>query len=82
MEDSFSNWSTLQRKGNYCIVIIGDIVFNNSDKSTLVDLLINISKKNDYEIDNILIDPIPEIRKVVKGNSRIKNENVCIFKRI
>jgi hypothetical protein len=79
MNKSFYTWSKYQKKGDLCIVIIGDIIFNKSENQKISDLLILISKKHNYSLSNILVDPIPEKRKVVKGNTRIKNENVCIF---
>jgi DNA modification methylase len=79
MKRSFQTWSKYQKLGDLCIVIIGDIMFNKNAK--LSDILIQIARDNKYTLSNLLIDPIPEAKKIVKGNTRIKHENVCVFKK-
>ncbi len=76
---SFHTWSSYQRKGDKCIIIIGDLLFDTKNNIKLTDIIKDTAQKVGYNCDEVLIDPIPEARKVIKGNTNIKTENVCVF---
>ncbi len=81
MEKCFNKWARIQSSGDKCIMVIGDIMVNhNHTKRSLSELLIELSKKH-YTLIESFSDPIPETKKVVKGNSRIKEEIILVFER-
>lgn len=81
MKKCFKKWSKLQNAGDKCIIVIGDIpITYNNKKLTLSNLLTDISEKY-YECIEKFIDPIPESKKVVKRNTRIKQEIIIVFER-
>ena len=60
-------------------MVIGDITVNyNHARRSLSEILIELSKKY-YTLVEAFSDPIPETKKVVKGNSRIKKEIILVF---
>lgn len=81
MQKCFKKWAKLQVSGDKCIVVIGDIsIFYNKKKVSLSEVLTDISKKY-YTCVETFYDPIPEARKVVKGNARIKQEIIVVLER-
>ena len=81
MKICFAKWADYQHPGDKCIIVIGDIsVTYNGNKTSLVDVLVDISKQY-YLCKDKYQDMIPESRKVVKGNSNIKREIIVIFER-
>ncbi|MBD5104179.1 MAG: hypothetical protein HDT47_04855 [Ruminococcaceae bacterium] len=81
MQKCFEKWAKLQETGDKCIIVIGDInIIYNSKKTSLFEILINLSK-NYYTCVETLCDPLPEAKKVVKGNARIKQEIIVVFER-
>lgn len=81
MINCFSGWSKLQYKGDRCVLIIGDMNIKYSGNNcSLSDVMIDIAKDY-YRIIETYQDPIPETRKVVKGNDRIKREIILVFER-
>lgn len=81
MQRCFKKWARLQETGDKCIIVIGDIkITHNKSKVSLSDILIDISRKY-YTCTEKFSDPIPEARKVVKGNNRIKQEIIIAFER-
>lgn len=79
MESSFKNWSRYQKKGDNCIIIVGDMLLNKNESMT--DCLVNIGKVNKYKLIEILKDPIPKEKKLLKTKTGVKSENICIFQR-
>ncbi len=81
MQTCFKKWAKLQEAGDKCVIVIGDIsITHNNKKVSLSEVLIDISKKY-YTCIETFRDPIPEGRKVVKGNARIKQEIIVVFER-
>lgn len=81
MQKCFKKWSSVQIKGDKCVVVIGDInVEFKNQKQSLSDVLIDLSKGY-YTCIEKYQDPIPEKRKVVKGDTNIKREIVIVFER-
>lgn len=81
MQQCFKKWFKLQETGDKCIIVIGDIEISyNNNKVSLSDALIDISK-NYYTCIKKFQDPIPETRKVVKGNTSIKREIIIVLER-
>ena len=81
MKKCFKKWAKLQESGDKCIIVIGDIsIIHNKKKVSLVELLTDISKKY-YTCIETFCDPIPEAKKVVKGNARIKQEIIVALER-
>lgn len=81
MKKCFKKWANLQEPGDKCIIVIGDIsILHNKKKVSLSELLTDISKKY-YTCVEKFYDPIPEAKKVVKGNTRIKQEIIVALER-
>lgn len=82
MRKCFRNWARCQKKGDKCILIVGDIRVVDGKKSMMMaDCLIDLSQKY-YTCNELFRDPIPERKKVVKGNSRIKQEIIIVLERV
>lgn len=79
MKLSFSNWSKYQETGDKCVIIIGDIIIDNKVGMNLSSFVIEIANTCGYELIEYYNDPIPESRKIMKGNSNIKSEDICVF---
>lgn len=79
---SFLTWSNYQFKGDKCILIIGDMIIEKEPLCTLKEFIIKVAEANNYILNVVFQDPIPEERKIVKGNNRIKSEHICIFEKI
>ena len=81
MKKCFKKWSLVQKEGDKCVIVIGDIVVPYKDKRvSLSEVLIDLSKKY-YSCAEKYQDPIPEKRKVVKGDTNIKQEIVIVLER-
>jgi hypothetical protein len=77
--DSFISWSQHQSKGDYCIIIIGDIPF---DSYISLPQFIKIqAEQNGYLLINIINDPIPLKKRFNKIHSQIISECILIFQR-
>ncbi len=81
MAQCFKSWAKIQRKGNYCILVVGDIIFDRSKKQSIPNLICDLAAKSDYDFVEIIDYPININRKVVKTESQIKTEKICIFQR-
>jgi hypothetical protein len=81
MQKCFQNWSSFQKKGDYCILIIGDIDFDKKTHTKLPDVICNEASSRGYSVNEVRDYPINICRKVEKKNSQIKNEKVCILRR-
>ena len=81
MRKCFKKWAKIQSAGDKCIVIIGDVITNyKGGKLSLSEIMIDLAKKY-YCVIETYSDPIPETKKVVKGNNSIKKEIVLVFER-
>ena len=81
MERCFKRWYKLQKTGDRCILVVGNIkVLYEGLKSTMPDILTNLASRY-YYLSEAYIDSIPEKRKVVKGASSIKQEVVLVLER-
>lgn len=81
MRKCFKKWAKLQETGDKCIIVIGDInIIYKSKKLSLSEMLIDVSK-NYYTCVETFRDPIPESKKVVKGNTNIRQEIIVVFER-
>jgi len=81
MKNSFALWKNYQIKNDKCIIIIGDIPINIlSSKILLQEIICDIAKPN-YHLVEAYEDPIPEEKKMVKGNETIKREIILVLER-
>jgi DNA modification methylase len=81
MKNCFERWSHMQKKDNYCILIIGDIEFDKETQKQLPDVLFEMAKSSDYNVIEIRDYPVNTDRKFEKKNSQIKNEKICVFRK-
>jgi hypothetical protein len=81
MERCFKKWAMFQKSGDYCILVIGDIIYDNKDALSLPGFMCDIAKKNGYLIHNIFDYPINMDRKIEKKKTQIQTEKICVFKR-
>jgi hypothetical protein len=81
MKQCFSNWSSIQKADSFCVVIVGDIVFDKTSKQSLPELVCKLACDSGYALYGLCDDPINANRKVVKGETKVKSEKICIFRR-
>jgi len=81
MKKCFNKWYNIQNKGNYCILVIGDIEYDKKLRIMLPDVICNEAAKEGYYIDEIRDYPISTDRKFDKKDSQIKMEKICILRR-
>jgi len=79
MKKCFNKWYNIQNKGNYCILVIGDIEYDKIFKIMLPDVTCNEAAKEGYYIDEIRDYPISTDRKFDKKDSQIKMKKICII---
>jgi hypothetical protein len=79
MASSFENWANHQTSGDKCVLIIGDIPY--SKEETLCEVITDIASTNNYNLIELYDDPIPERKKVIKGNTGVKSEKICVFEK-
>lgn len=81
MEECFSNWHKMQIKEGRCIMVIGNLETRyQGEKCYMPDVLAQIAAPY-YSLRDAYVDPIPEKRKVVKGETKVKQESVLVFER-
>jgi len=80
MKNCFKSWAGFQNKDNYCILVVGDIMFDTTKKQSIPDLIRTHAEYN-YKLINTFDYPINIERKVVKTSSQIKTEKICVFQR-
>jgi tRNA G10 N-methylase Trm11 len=81
MRKCFEKWNKLQIKEDKCIMIIGDIPIKySSEKMPLHEAIYDIAKSN-YRLIKAYKDPIPEAKKMVKGNEKIKREIILVLEK-
>lgn len=77
----FKAWAEIQQPGDRCIMLLGDIPVDFSGtRGSLHGLVTSISSFA-YTLVETYSDPIPEKRKIVKGNDSIKREVVMVLER-
>ena len=82
MTQCFKNWSNIQKRGNYCVLIVGDILYDKKTMQKIPDLICCLAEQNGYSIDCIRNYPINDDRKIEKKVTRIKAEKICILRRM
>jgi tRNA G10 N-methylase Trm11 len=81
MKKYFTKWNKLQIKNDKCIMIVGDIpIMYNSDKVPLHEAIYDLAKPH-YHLIRAYNDPIPEEKKMVKGNKKIKREIILVLEK-
>lgn len=81
LKRSLNIWAYNQKKGDKCILIIGEInIVIENKKLSLASFIINTANDS-YRLIDIFIDPIPESKKVVKGNNSISKECIIVLER-
>jgi hypothetical protein len=81
MEKCFKKWYNIQRKGNYCILVVGDIEFDKQNKEMLPYMICVKAEMEGYSTIEIRDYPISKDRKFEKKDSQIKTEKICILRR-
>jgi hypothetical protein len=79
MKNAMSMWFKYQKKGDYCIIIIGDLSIDK--KTTISEFVYKTAEDAGYKLKDILIDPIPDSKRMVKKESKIKTEEIIVLKR-
>jgi hypothetical protein len=81
MKKCFAKWNELQNKKDKCIMIVGDIpITYTSGKIPLHKAIYDIATPQ-YRLIKAYKDPIPEEKKMVKGNEKIKREIILILEK-
>jgi len=81
MQKSIYRWSNSQVAGDKCVIVIGDIQSTyNGEKVSMGNALIDLAVDK-YNFIEAFSDPIPESRKVVKGNTKINKESILVLER-
>lgn len=81
IENSIQKWASVQERGDYCIIVIGDLEIKYLKERMKIMKFIEMMGIPYYEIIEEFVDPIPEAKKMVKGNEKIKNENIIVMRR-
>jgi hypothetical protein len=81
MEKCFFNWSIMQSNGSYCIVVVGDILYDSSSNVSIPNMICNLAEKCSYKLIDTFSYPVNQNRKFVKTESKIETEIICIFRR-
>lgn len=81
MKECFKKWYRVQPQAGRCILVVGNLETKYDGKTTsMPEVLVDIAKPY-YNLLDAYIDPIPEKRKVVKGDTKVKQEVVLVFER-
>jgi hypothetical protein len=81
MDNCFKSWSEIQSKGNYCILVVGDILYDRSLKQSIPDMVSSLAALYDYRVVDVYNYPTDIKRKIVKTESKIATEKICVFQR-
>jgi len=81
MKKCFQKWYKIQRKGNYCVLVIGDIEFDKKLNKRLPDIICDEAEIEGYSRIEIRDYPISKDRKFEKKDSQIKTEKICILRK-
>jgi hypothetical protein len=81
MADCFTSWADIQKSGDICILIVGDIAFDKKAGVTVPDFTISIADERGYSLKELIEDPANPNRKLVRTASKVKSEKICIFEK-
>lgn len=81
MEKCFSLWKQQQKRGQYCILVVGDILYDKGSLKKLPDLMCVLGEQNQYEVVEIIDYPSNFDRKFEKKQSSIKTEKICVLRK-
>ena len=81
MKNFFLNWNRIQMKNDICIIIIGDIPITHSSKTVFLHEAVYDIAKSNYRLKKAYKDSIPEEKKMVKGNDKIKREIILVLEK-
>ncbi|MDR1914411.1 MAG: site-specific DNA-methyltransferase [Clostridiales bacterium] len=81
MSKCFQKWNTIQEIGMYCVLIVGDIVWDKKSQLRLPQAICDVAVKHGYSLEEMRDYPTNLARKVVKKASQINTEKICILKR-
>lgn len=81
MDNCFSLWKKQQKKGQYCILVVGDIVYDKSSLKKLPNLMCTLGEQNGYEVVDTIDYPANFDRKFEKKQSNIKTEKICVLRK-
>jgi hypothetical protein len=81
MDNCFQKWRSIQQEGCYCVLIIGDIVFDKKNETRLPDVICETAKKHGYTTLEIRDYPVNADRKFEKKATQIKTEKICVLRR-
>lgn len=81
MKCCFKNWYKMQPVGGRCLLVVGNLETKyKGRKCSMPDAIVEIAAPY-YCLLEAYVDPIPEKRKVVKGDTKVKQEVVLVFER-
>lgn len=81
MKISIKKWASYQKSRSKCILVVGDIEITiDGKRKSLAEFAKEISSPY-YLFIEAFQDPIPESRKLVKGNNKIKREIIVVLER-
>ena len=78
---SIEKWALCQNHGSKCVLVVGDIEINLAGKRKSIAEFIQEISSEYYLFVEAFQDPIPESRKLVKGNNNIKREIIVVLER-
>lgn len=81
MQLSVKKWASFQHPRAKCILVVGDIEINVAGKRKSIAEFIKEISSEYYLFVEAFQDPIPESRKLVKGNNNIKREIIVVLER-
>ena len=79
---SFKQWATFQQKNDKCIMIVGDMYLDTQKTQKLSDVIIQAAGAEGYRLISIVRDRIPIEKRVRKGVTSIKAEQVIVMKKL
>ena len=71
----------VSKKGDRCIIIIGKLIIDRKNGLTLSDYLVDSAKSTGYSLEDIIVDPIPDDKRMVKNQKGVKEEEIIILRR-
>ncbi|MBQ3570048.1 MAG: hypothetical protein IJA20_05145 [Methanocorpusculum sp.] len=81
MSTCVNKWSSFQKKGDKCIIVIGDVTIEYQQRPIeLADLILQMAEKK-YNLYDKYYDPIPSSKKQIKANTSIKRETIIVLER-
>jgi hypothetical protein len=81
MTRCFDKWSIIQQQGDYCVLIIGDIIFDKKKNQSIPEFICEIANRKGYNSIEMINDPINCDHKTVRKDSSVKVEKICVFRK-